>query len=121
MKERIVIKDTEQTFNIVAQFPTQVKPTDFEHTKEQVPETWEELKELCENLEQKVNNLIVKFLPPKTHYDCEVIWFKQYGLWVYSKGFVLFKKDIEEDMIGGAKNRTPQQMWGIIKNLIGEE
>ena len=87
---------------------------------EQVPETWEDLKELCENLEQKVNNLIIRFLPPKTNYDCEVIWFKQYGLWVDSNGFVLFKKDIEEDMVGGSKKRTPAQIWQVIKGLIGE-
>ena len=86
-----------------------------------VPETFEELKELCKELEKQVENLIVEFLPPKTHYDCEVIWFRQYGLWVDSNGFVLFKKSLDEDMIGGARKRTPAQRWAIIKNLIGEE
>ena len=105
MKERIVITNDVNQNRMI----------------EQVPENFADLKELCKELKTKVENLIVEFLPPKEHYDCEVIWFKQYGLWLDSNGFVLFKKDIEEDMIGGAKNRTPQQMWNIIKSLIGEE
>lgn len=99
MKERIVIKDTEQTFNIVAQFPTQVKPKDFEHTIERVPEKWEELKELCKEfgeIEIIENN----------------IYFR--GMTFRLNGTV---EDFEGNIIG--ENRTPQQMWAIIKNLIG--
>ena len=113
VKEIIVIENRDLVNHYKNSFNSNVKLVS-------VPETWEELKELCENLEQKVNNLIVRFLPPKTHYDCEVIWFKQYGLWVDSNGFVLFKKYIDEDMIGGSKHRTPAQQWQIIKSLVEE-
>ena len=101
MKERIVIKDTEQTFNIVAQFPTQVKPTDFEHIKEQVPETWEELKELCKEfgeIEILENNIYFRGMTFRLNGNVE---------------------DFEGNIIG--ENRTPAQMWQIIKSLIGEE
>ena len=57
--------------------------------KEQVPESWEELKELCKGI-----TLDLKICKDGTIYCYEYLL---------------------------AKNRTPQQMWQIIKNLIGEE
>lgn len=55
----------------------------------QVPETWEELKELCKGI------------------TVDVTVCKDGTVYCY------------EHCI--AKNRTPAQMWQIIKNLIGEE
>lgn len=109
MKERIVIKDTEQTFNIVAQIPTQVKLTDFEHTKEQVPESFSELKELCKKTGHYAVNILKGGLLNK-----EYIFI--FGLSFRDNGDI---EDIENNNV--AENRTPQQMWQIIKNLIGEE
>ena len=111
MKEKIVIKDTEQTFNIVAQFPTQVKPKDFEHTIEQVPETFEELKELVREKVYDDNRNGVKIG------QCVKI---EYIL-IDGKSFMLDGEILDEDNDVFAVNRTPQQMWQIIKNLIGEE
>lgn len=88
-----------------------------------VPETFEELKELCKDLKGNKK-------------DCGgAMWF-EFGclnndkmylgkfLCVDEKGQV----GIAERSWGGdisitifAQNRTPQQMWQIIKNLIGEE
>ena len=86
MKERIVIEDFVCNDNC--------KRKDCEvcfkerSKKEQVPETWEDLKELCKGI--------------------------TVGLKICKDGTVY----CYEHCI--AKNRTPQQMWQIIKGLIGE-
>lgn len=67
---------------------------------EQVSETWEELKNLCNE-----NNLEVL---------ADIIYTN--ALSFHKNGDI---KDNENSIV--AVNRTPQQMWGIIKNLIGEE
>lgn len=97
MKERIVIKDEFW----VKHFQEREKdfyeedlcsggnPEEWWHyEKEQVPETFEELKELCKDL--KVDLKLTK--------DGEIYCY--------------------EHLI--AQNRTPAQMWAIIKNLIGD-
>ncbi len=85
MKERIVINKTDQIWNING---TEIKPKDFEHETEQVPENWEELKELCKGI-----TVGLKICKDGT---------------IYCNEYFL------------AKNRTPEQMWQIIKGLIGE-
>lgn len=69
-----------------------------------VPETFEELKELCKDL-NKIG-IGLEFI----EYDNFTIVFKREGK-IFGCG---------DDLII-AVNRTPQQMWNIIKNLIGEE
>ena len=83
---------------------------DKEYTKEQVPETFEELKELCKGLKG------IEFFYDKV--ACveyininDVIAFNENGLMLTAKH--------NYDIL--TKKRTPQQMWQIIKSLIGEE
>ena len=81
-----------------------------EHSRvEQVPETWEELKELCKGLKG------IEFFYDKV--ACveyininDVIAFNENGLMLTTKH--------NYDIL--AKRRTLQQMWQIIKNLVGE-
>ena len=95
MKERIVFK-TESSIKgrkEIAKINEYVNNFNFdcafERKVEQVPETWEELKELCKNI------------------TIDLKLTKDGKIYCY------------EHLI--AENRTPQQMWQIIKNLIGEE
>ena len=100
MKERIVIED----FSC----PDNCKRKDCEvcfkerSKKEQVPETFEELKELCKNIKgcyigENYINLSEKWLS-----------FLNDGQIICHFYFI-------------TNNATPQQMWQIIKSLIGEE
>ena len=71
-----------------------------EYKAEKEPSNWEEFKELCKEfgeIEIIENN----------------IYFR--GMTFLLNGNV---EDFEGNIIG--ENRTPQQMWAIIKNLIGE-
>lgn len=70
----------------------------------EVPETFDELKELCKD-NDKIG-IGLEFI----EYDNFTIVFKR-------EGKILGCGD---DLII-AENRTPQQMWNIIKSLIGEE
>ena len=75
---------------------------------EQVPETWEDLKELCrENFGEITIGVFAK-----TNKEFIIINLKTFC----EEGEIL-----DEDNDVFAQNRTPQQMWQIIKNLIGEE
>lgn len=112
MKERIVIteeleikslKEIEKEYDsLFMSFP--------EYEVEQVPETWEELKELCR---------------ATGHYGIDII--KGDGALYKENIFVLglsFRlngnvEDMENNTI--AVNRTPEQMLQIVKGLIGEE
>lgn len=69
-----------------------------ERKVEKVPENWEELKELCEEfgeIEILENNIYFRGMTFRLNGDVE---------------------DFEGNIIG--ENRTPQQMWQIIKSLI---
>lgn len=74
---------------------------------EQVPETFDELKELCQNIkgvEYAGGNAKGEII------QLDNIWFAENGdIWGYSENW-------EEVCVIG-KNKTPQQMWAIIKNL----
>jgi len=83
----------------------------WHYKKEQVPETWEELKELC-----KKENI------SKCEDEIKIKWHNNTSLYFYEKYGEIICKDEDsciEMTIG--YDRTPAQMWNIIKNLIGEE
>ncbi len=126
MKERIVIDNEDILFSCLHDYEDNVGVINYKLDRkkfEQVPETFEELKELCKSIKGNKK-------------DCGgAMWF-EFGclnndkmylgkfLCVDEKGQV----GIAERSWGGeisitifAQNRTPQQMWQIIKNLIGEE
>lgn len=105
MKKRIVVKD-----EIFADFL--IKNKDNHNISaspkvimdrcrvEKEPTNWEELKNLCNE-----NNLEIL---------ADIIYTN--ALSFYKNGYV---KDNENSIV--AVNRTPQQMWNIIKNLIKEK
>ena len=107
MKERIVVDNriylNKEDFIEVEDIITD-NLTAAKYTKEQVPETFDELKELCKD-NDKIG-IGLEFI----EYDNFTIVFKR-------EGKILGCGD---DLII-AENRTPAQMWNIIKNLIGEE
>ena len=86
-----------------------VKDLKVEYTKEQVPETFEELKELCKKTGHYAVNILKGGLLNK-----EYIFI--FGLSFRDNGDI---EDIENNNV--AENRTPEQMWNIIKSLVGEE
>lgn len=77
-----------------------------------VPETFEELKELCKDLKGLYKNYNIEVFDDAIFVlDSKVVLLK-----IYDDGEI---KDSGSEVI--AKNRTPAQMWQIIKSLIGEE
>ena len=87
-----------------------------EYKTEKYPTNWEELKELCRN--SKIpkcyfrQDLFIKTEEPLTYYEhicVDGVLFVENGS-IYA-GY-------ENDNV--SNNRTPAQMWQIIKNLIGE-
>lgn len=118
MKERIVIKDTEQTFNIVAQLPTQLKPKDFEHETEQVPETWEELKELCADLDGKTADISCNILQDEIDVS---VWNTDNQTKVGDIEFLLWVGTLKMSLgTGMSVDISIPRAWQIIKGLIGE-
>lgn len=95
MKKQILVDDLEQ---LETKEYTKLTPM-------LVPETWEELKELCKglkNIEIYNNSICV------TNSDIILIRFYDAGKIRNSGGEIVME------------NRTPAQMWQIIKGLIGE-
>lgn len=85
---------------------------EFKRKIEQVPESWEELKELCKDLKGLYKNYNIEVFDDAIFVlDAKAVLLK-----VYDDGEI---KDSGSEVI--AENRTPQQMWQIIKSLIGEE
>ena len=74
---------------------------------EKYPTNWEELKELCEDLESK--DVFITSAG-----DC----IEYHGLQFWVSGTVCHET---EKFYSIKSDRTPQQMWQIIKSLIGEE
>ena len=96
-----------------------VKDKDF---PDKVPETWEELKELCKGLKGNKRDcggaMWFEFPIPKD----STLWLGKF-LCVDIKGQVgIAEKSFGDDVSITifAENRTPQQMYMIIKGLIGE-
>lgn len=82
-----------------------------EHSKvEQVPETYEELKQLIKETVFEDDKNGVKMG------QCIKI---EYIL-IDGKSFMPDGEILDEDNDVFAQHRTPQQMWQIIKNLVGE-
>lgn len=78
-----------------------------ERKAEKVPESWEELKELCEDLESK--DVFITSAG-----DC----IEYHGLQFWVSGTVCHET---EKFYSIKSDRTPAQMWNIIKSLIGEK
>ena len=89
---------------------------EFKRKIEQVPETWEELKELCRN--SKIpkcyfkQDLFIKTKEPLTYYEHICVD----GVLFVDNGCIY--AGYENDNV--STGRTPAQMWQVIKNLIGE-
>ena len=82
--------------------------------REQVPETFEELRELCKELEGK------KIITTSTGITIEDDCIEFHGLQFLKSGIICHETEIDEGL-AIRLNRTPQQMWNIIKSLVGEE
>ena len=74
-----------------------------------VPENWEELKELCEELESK-NVFIIN--------AGNCIEFN--GLYFWKDGSITTTQN-NNDIWATKTNLTPARQWNVIKSLIGEE
>lgn len=110
MKERIIVDES----NMVKS----MKVCHYEEDKlfclqkvEKVPETFEELKELCKDLKELYKDYNIEVFDDAIF----VLDSKAVLLKVYDDGEI---KDSGSEVI--AENRTPQQMWNIIKSLVEE-
>lgn len=104
MKDKIIIpKDKIKVLTSCDHFPANGYFTFYKEDVEveQVPENWEDLKELCKKFCLKIISDII---------------YCYGGLNFHKDGTI---KDNDNSII--KINRTPQQMWQIIKSLIGEE
>lgn len=108
MKERIVVENkaflNKTDFVCIEDI---VKDLKVEYKIEKCPTSFEELKELCEDLESK--DVFITSAG-----DC----IEYHGLQFWVSGTVCHET---EKFYSIKSDRTPQQMWQIIKNLIGEE
>jgi len=99
---------------------TEIK--NFVYETEQVPETFENLKELCiaTNYIQDIlkKNREEKSIPVHLN-DCGTGYVIIKDLYFGENGIVFY--EVKEQRYIIAKDLTFAQMWGIIKNLIGEE
>lgn len=118
MKERIVI-EKELLEKIIKASPIQwfdnKEKTDKivifgkEYETMQVPETWEELKELCKGIKEVT-------ITEEGHINVDLVYFTKGGeIYTYVEGVLT-----SSIFLPVSKDRTPQQMWDIIKSLIGE-
>lgn len=128
MKERIVIdedfyvkhfQDREIEFQ-EEEMCSGGNPEEWWHyKKEKVPETFEELKELCKKINSKIVN-------ENTIYESQIIIDTDKGYfgfyYYYSTGRIdiIFKSAYSTNHTV-AKKRTIPQTWSFIKSLIGEE
>ena len=107
MKERIVIDNTIGNTKLI----------------EKVPETWEDLKELCKGLKGNKRDCGGAMWFEIGVLNDSTVWLGK-ALAVDQKGQVgLVEQTWKEDNYAitiFAQNRTPAQMWQIIKNLVGE-
>lgn len=78
---------------------------DIDLKKEKQPETFEELKELCENFDLSNNKDYIK-IGGESMYS---------NILFCNDGAIMLNTDC-----CFAQNKTPQQMWQIIQGLIGE-
>ncbi len=109
MKERIVITNKED-INFIETYQN------VDYTKEQVPETFEELKELCKDIKEKLIKGIweikieEEFIYVRRKWETKEICFTSVGNMVSNNGWDLLMT-----------NLTPARQWQIIKSFIGEK
>lgn len=111
MKERIVIEDSQaiDEWNRTIACFIDTDNSIYKVKFEQVPETFEELKELCKGLFDK-NVFIIN--------AGNTIEFN--GLYFWKDGSITFTEN-NEDIWATKTNVTPARQWQIIKSLIGDE
>ena len=97
MKDIIVIEDRDLVNHYKNSFDSKAKLVS-------VPETFEELKELCKGLKEE--DILVTN-------DCIV--FRDLNF--YKSGIICVP---DSEYFSISQGRTPQQMWNIIKSLVGE-
>ena len=107
MKKRIIITE-DNVGNVYINTDIKLRGT---QTVEQIPETFEEFKEMC-----KIEDM------SECDDEVKIPWHNNTCLYFYEKDGEIICKDEDSciEMIIGY-DRTPQQMWESIKNLIGEE
>ena len=112
MKERIVIDNEDILFSCLHDYEDNVGVINYKLDRkkfEQVPETFEELKELCKDLESK-NVFIIN--------AGNCIEFN--GLYFWKDGSITTTQN-NNDIWATKTNLTPARQWQIIKSLIGEK
>ena len=127
MKERVVLEKHE-LYKLLDCLPMQmVTDEDLkkerkivlfgkEYKIEKVPETWEDLKDLCKGIKEKLNKEIWKikiedeFIYVRKKWETKEICFTSVGNMVSNNGWDLLMT-----------NLTPARQWQIIKNLVGEK
>lgn len=117
MKDKIIIpKDKIKVLTSGDRFPANGYFTFYKEDVEveQIPETFEELCELCKGLNDKIKDIQVS-CPYKKHIVIE--WYNDDNtdIDIYEDGTIF----VENHLV--AEKRIPAQMWNIIKSLIGEE
>lgn len=124
MKERIVITDSQaiDEWNRTIACFIDTDNSIYKAKFEKVPETWEELKELCKDIKGNKKDLGGAMWFEFGCLNNDQMYLGKF-LCVDIKGQV----GVAEKSWGGdisitilAQNRTPAQMWQIIKGLIGE-
>ena len=86
-----------------------VKDLKVEYKIEQVPENFSELKELCKGIKEVT-------ITEEGHINVDLVYFTKDGeIYTYVEGVLT-----SSIFLPVSKDKTPAQMWNIIKNLIGE-
>lgn len=116
MKEKIVVENkaflNKTDFVCIEDI---VKDLKVEYKKEQVPESYEELRSLCFKIGTKDNHVFVFGDWGKGNE-----YLMTHCLKFYPDGKICMDGDNVNEFVV-AENKSPQQMWQIIKALIGEE
>lgn len=118
MKEIIVVKNkaflNKTDFVCIEDI---VKALKVEYTKEQVPETFEDVKQLTKELIEKLklNKAVWEIDIQKNFIDIQ----KKYV--TYRVRFTIIGDILFDAYLKIAEDKTPNDLWSFIKSLIGEE
>ena len=108
MKERIVINQDWLVKDMKAGVPELDKLFICQKV-ERVPETFEELKDLCKDIKEVT-------ITEEGHINVDLVYFTKDGeIYTYVEGVLT-----SSIFLPVSKDRTPQQMWQIIMGLLGE-